>query len=297
MDRILKEIQKKTGKKGAVTSLVETGEDGQLKLGKRGQAIAGMISGEQKKAAQALELLTGEKIDPASINLDELNLKQIAEVQSKMEKGDYDEELFGKYLLQAFQGVFEKELSGIDRELGKYQPKEESRRDKQMLTVEGFITKNHTSAHARGVGGVCVSGDNPEGNEPNQWDMPNYLQMVLRDEKTKVCQGLVLMHIYEQDNEKVLTASFNPSSTYLFKVDEQQLFAGLLHQLKDFASANGIDKIAVSKNTQIRTNRTGGEFERAIVDAIQSKNKGFDFKEGQVFSYKPAYQQKELDLL
>ena len=299
LDRVLKEIKKKTDKKGGSLSLVETDGDGQLKLGKRGQAIAGMIGGEQKKVAQALEVLTGEKIDPDSINLDEINLRDIAKMQTMVEKGEYDGKLFSKYLTQAFQSIFEKELTVIDREIGKFEPKEEVKRGKQMRTVEGYITKNHTSAHARGVGGVCVSGDNPEKSQQCIWNMPNYMQMVLRDAETKICQGLILLHLHEDQGKKILTASFNPSSTYIFKVDEHQLFDGLLAQLADFASSNGIDIIAVSQNKQIRTNRTGGEFEKAMTQAIMKKATTFSFTEDQIFAYYPTpiYKQNGLDVV
>ena len=164
--------------------------------------------------------------------------------------------------------------------------------------MEAYVTKNHTSAHARGVAGVCVAGDNPAKNhEKSMWNNPNYLQLVLRDSETKVCQGLVLIHIEEHAGKKILTASMNPSSTYLFSVNEAEMFKALQNQLIVFAKENNIDAIGVSRNRQIRTNRTGGEFEKAMERAIAACGREVVFPENRVFSNFNNYSQKEIDLI
>ena len=297
LERIAKELGKKTDSKGNPFSLGDRDDDGNLVPGKKSEALAGMIMAEQRKAAKAIVALTGEEVDPESVHLGELNLAEYLDAQHMLKNGEYDEELFSRYLLQAFQGIFEKELTTIDREVAKYKPKDEELRGKKQKKLECFITKNHTSAHARGVGGVCVSGDNPINGSKNQWDMPNYFQMVLRDAESKVCQGLVLLHYYEDNGKKILTASLNPSSTYLYQVDEQQLFKGLLKQLEVFATDNGIDAIAISQNKSMRTNRTGGEFERAMDNRIRSVQKTESLTREETFSYHPNYTQQKLDVV
>ncbi|XOU94562.1 MAG: hypothetical protein ACNFW9_00685 [Candidatus Kerfeldbacteria bacterium] len=297
LDRISKELSKKTDKRGNIFSLGTRDDDGNLVPGKKTNALAGIINAELNKVGKAIRFLTGQEVDPKSIHLGELNFVEYLQSQEMIQDGEYDEELFSRYLLQAFQGIFEKELTIIDREVSKYAPKEEELKGKKAKKLECFIMKNHTSAHARGVGGVCVSGDNPAHGEENQWDMPNYFQMVLRDSESKICQGAVLLHYYEDKGKKILTGSFNPSSTYLYQVDEQQLFKGLLKQLEVFAQDNDIDVIAVNQNKTMRTNRTGGEFERAMSNKIKSVNKTESLSQEEVFSYHPKYSQKGLDIV
>lgn len=72
----------------------------------------------------------------------------------------------------------------------------------------------------------------------NLWDMSNYFQLVLQDPENYQCLGLVLLHKFDQDGKKVLTASFNPSSTYLYSVDEEALFKGIMGTLEGFARDN-----------------------------------------------------------
>ena len=297
LERIAKELSRKTDNKGNAFSLGERDEQGNLIPGKKSKALAGMIRAEQSKASKAIQAISGQAVNPEDIHLGELNLAEYLKAQQMVENGEYDEDLFSRYLLQAFQGIFEKELTIIDKEVAKYQPKEEELKGKKQKKLECFITKNHTSAHARGVGGVCVSGDNPSKEEENQWDMPNYFQMVMRDSETKVCQGLVLLHYYEDKGKKILTASFNPSSTYLYQVDEKQLFKGLLKQLEVFAEDNDIDVIAVTQNKTMRTNRTAGEFERAMDNRIRSVNKTESLSQEETFSYHPSYTQQKLDIV
>ncbi|MFC1655407.1 hypothetical protein ACFL3C_00905 [Patescibacteria group bacterium] len=280
---------------------------GEIELGKKERAYLGMIQGERRKAASIVKQLTGQEVDPSEINLGELNFEQYLEAQESVDKGEYDENLFYQYLTQLFQSIFEEELGFIDREVAKYQPKEEEQQGKQLRKLECFITKNHTSAHARQVGGVCVAGDNPaklaksEEDEPSkiecQWNMSEYFQMVLRDKETKTCQGAVLLHHYEEGGKKILTASINPSSTYLFKVNEGQLLNGLVDQLGQFAEDNNIDMILMSKNKQIRTNRTGGEFERAMNERIKDVDQDFSFDTEKAFSFSPSYSVKDCDVI
>lgn len=298
LERILKELSKKTDKNGGQFNLVEEDEKGNIVLDKKGQGIVGVILSEQRKAAKVIETMTGEKVNPENIHLGELNLQEYLKAEQMMQKGEYDEELFSRYVLQAFQGIFEKELTTIDKEVAKYQPKEEVGKGKKQKKLECFITKNHTSAHARAVGGVCVAGDNPkEQGEECQWNMPNYFQLVLRDSESKVCQGLVLLHYYEDKGKKILTVAFDPCSTYLYQVDEKQLFKGLLKQLEVFTQDNDIDIIAVSQNKAMRTNRTGGEFERTMENQIRNLNQTYSLDEEKIFSYNPKYIQKDLDVV
>ncbi len=290
--------------KNKKTKLFKTNETKEIILDQKGKAIAGIISNEQNKAAKALEILKKEKIDPASIHLGELNLTEYLDLEKNIGNKSYDQHLFANYLTQLFHDIFLEEINFIDQEIAKFQPIETtSDRVTQLKKLDCYITKNHTSAHTRSVGGVCVSGDNPlsyEGNEKrpeNMWEMSNYFQMALHDSQTKNCQGLVLLHYYEENSQKILTASLNPCSTFLFKIDEKLLFDELIKQLSIFATDNGIDKILTSENPQIRTNRTGGAFEEALKERIALINEKYIFPEPKRFSYFNNYHQQNMDVI
>ncbi|MES3005493.1 MAG: hypothetical protein V4664_00950, partial [Patescibacteria group bacterium] len=177
-------------------------------------------------------------------------------------------------------------------ELGKF----ESSAGKKRQVLNAVITKSKESANARMVGGVCVSGDNPPA-EKNMWESPNYIQMVFQDPESLQCQGLVLMHEYVEDGKKILTASINPSSTYLYSVDEKTLCQRIIETIGEFARSNDIDVVATSQNKAIRTNRTGGVFEGELDKHIGKVNKVFTFKDPQTFSYRPAYSQQNMDVI
>lgn len=165
----------------------------------------------------------------------------------------------------------------------------------------GYFTKTKESALARMVGGVCVSQDNPResGQQPNMWEKPNYLQLVLQDPDTLRCQGLVLLHHFtEPDGKKILTASFNPAQGYLQNSDEASVYLGLQEVVTNFAAANNFDAVGVSTNGIIRTNRTGGVFERTMNEQIAAAGQEeYRFAAPRQFSNSPAYFMDEINLI
>lgn len=316
LDQIARTLRKQTGKDYSpdeVCTLVREYEERTEKLADAvppdaslHPAIYGQIRTQRLKTIQALEMLSGTTVNPGEIFLGEIDLQSLLQNQRDLQSGTYNEKLFAGYLAQSFQGIFRQEVSVIDKELGKYEPAEETaNKNAKPKRVEAFITKNHTSAHARATAGVCVSGDNPikdaerekYGSGKNLWDNPDFLQMVLRDGTSKICQGCVLLHVEQDGGQKFLTASLNPSSTYLYQVNEREMFENLLKQLIIFAKDNNFDAVAVSQNKQIRTNRTGGEFERAMDERIRTIDQKHTFSTERDFSFKPEYRQQNMDLL
>lgn len=258
------------------------------------RAFYGQLRSQRERTFEALEAITGQKVDPKEAHLGEINLQQVLATEANIREGKYDEEQFASYTVQRFIDLFEDERTKINRELSKF----ESLSGKQREILYGYITKSKESAHARMVGGVCVAGDNPDRYpEGNMWSMPNYFQMVFQEPDTLQCQGLVLLHHFNEGGKKVLTASFNPSSTYLYSVDEAALFNGITSALEQFAAENGFDIIAVPHNRTIRTNRTGGEFEKAMDQRVAQVGKPFKFDAPQQFSYHPNYQIQEMDII
>lgn len=292
-----------------VLRLIREYEDSMAEMGEgaivdRGllPAIWGQIRTQRTKTIRAIATLSGVNVHPSEIRLGDVNLQQLLDERRSMVSGGYNEDVFSAYMSRRFSEVFGGEVSFIKAEIGKYEAKDAESGAKPKR-VEAFITKNHTSAHARGTAGVCTSGDNPVPNTtngeapPNQWQMPNYLQMVLRDSETKLCKGCILMHVEYDGDKKILTAAMNPSSTYLYQVNEEEMFRNLRDQLIIFAEDNDFDAVAVSQNKQIRTNRTGGLFERAMDKAIAETKQPHTLSTERMFSYRHFYQQRELDCI
>lgn len=257
------------------------------------RAFYGQLKSQREKTFEALKILAGQEIDSRSVHLGEINLQEEENTEASIKSGNYNEDQFASYTVQRFIDLFEDERFQTENELDKY----ESLAGKQREILYGYISKSKETANARMVGGVCVSGDNPDKSQKNMWDMPNYMQLVLQDPDSKQCQGLVLMHTFTQDGKRVLTASLNPSSTYLYSVDPTALFKGLMGTLEKFAVDNNFDMITTSQNKTIRTNRTAGQFETEINKRVSEVGKSFRFDAPVQFSYRPVYQLQDMDVV
>jgi hypothetical protein len=260
-------------------------------------ALQRILDSERGKVAGFLSALTRREVDPSSVNLETFDAKAVvAATLYQPDKPDSD--TLKRFFSERLLGLFSAETAMLGSELKKYVPAENQSR--RAMVLEGYITKNLASSRARGCGGVCVANDNPGahgGERQSQWDLPNYFQLVLRDAETKMCVGLVLLHDYDAGGKKFLAASFNPSSTYVFKVDERSLFSAILGALVEFAADNGFDAIGCSTQKGIRTNRTGGEFERAMDERIREVGRTFTLPFDAPFSFKPKYNQREFSVL
>jgi hypothetical protein len=195
--------------------------------------------------------------------------------------------------------LFEEDLRLIDIEINKYKP--EGKSSSSTPSISAFFTKCSQSTGMPFAAGVCVAGDVPREGlkyaQDNMWQTDNYFNLVFRDEDTKRCVGGILLHYYNEDNKKILSASLNPSSTLLFKVEEQQFFAETMRILEDFAKQYDIDMIVASTDTGIRTNRTGGLFEQALTERIRQINEKFSLSFQEIFSFAPLYYLKDFDVL
>jgi hypothetical protein len=301
-------------------------ENKELSTGTRRAAVAGMINTEQRKIAAFLAKTAG--IQQAA---DEIHLAHFAEA-AQFEALCSPAAPLGKAgLTKVVENLFAAELARVDHELMKYRPREgKCGAPREALA---YITKNHTSAHARGTAGVCVASDNPRGpdDEPepnemdwgaalealhnhaalgealplptgardgrNQWDLPNFFQMTLFDAESERCEGALLLHYFEDQGRRLLNVSFQPTVSYLSKVDGQELFDAFMAQLAVFAEDNKIDLITCSTNSQMRTNRGGGVFEAALLSRITKNGRRFRLSADQPFSYHPPYTLDLLDVL
>ncbi|NLG06681.1 MAG: hypothetical protein GX559_03240 [Candidatus Pacebacteria bacterium] len=263
------------------------------------RAFYGQVKAQRTKTMEAVETLTGNSLNLQEFRLGDTSLEDLALSLAKIDTGEYDEEQFQALTALRFVNLFADEQNLLETELAKF----ESESGKQRQVINGFFSKTKESANARMVGGVCVSQDNPLANQspeqqkPNMWDSENYFQLVLQDPDTNRCLGLVLLHHFEEKGEKVLSASLNPSSTFLYSTDEASMFNGLMKVLETFAKNNGFNKILLSKNGAIRTNRTGGKFEKAMDERVRQINKAFSFEEEKIFSYSPNYKLKDMNIV
>ncbi len=253
------------------------------------RAFYGQLKSQRDKTLKAVELSTGHSLDPSTLHLEEIDVQKFTQTEAHIEEGEYDENQFASYTAQRIADFFTQERTVIETELDKFI----SISGHKQKILHGYISKNKETANARMVGGVCVAGDNPIKGKDNMWDMPNYFQLVLQDPETYRCQGVVLLHHFEENGQKILTASFNPSSTYLYSVDESATFDGLLKTLVEFSQDNHFDRILISKNPTIRTNRTGGIFEKRMGKIIKQVNREYEFSESKQFSYNPLYFMQE----
>lgn len=250
------------------------------------KAVYGQLRTQREKTIQAAKEIGGVEIDPRNIHLGEINLEQYLETEVEITEGVYDPESFFSYTAQKAIDLFADDITKIQTELDKFVSESGNKRE----VVYGYITKSKESAFARMVGGVCVAGDN------KMWSMPNYFQLVFQDPDSYRCLGLVLLHHFTEDGKKILTASLNPSSTYLYSVDEEAFIKGIMGALEDFAIENEFDLITFSQNKGIRTNRTGGKFEQAMDQRIKEVDKTYSFSTMQQFSYFPSYRLRDMDI-
>lgn len=290
----LERVLQQRGSKGKDFFLVREGDGGDI-IGPKAEVLAGIIEGQQRRTASAIQALTGETIDPRDIHLGTVTLDRYLDSEKAIAAGTYDEGLFRSYLSEQSALLFGDDIAAIQEEMDKYEPVGSDRRRDRLRAV---FSKTKESAFARAVGGVCVTADNPAaGKEHNMWDMPEYFQLVLQDPETKRSQGLVLLHAVQRGDERVLTASFNPSSTFVYTVNEQELFSQLSRVVTDFAADNGFDAVAVSTSKTIRTNRTGGQFERAIDERVGQQKERITLEPPAQFSHHPEYTMTDTDVI
>ncbi len=272
-------------------NLLAKDENGNTVLDKKGLAIERLIDNEHIRAAQVVEILTGEKIDPKDVYLGDFSIDKYLTYKEEEIQGKYDEKLFTTYLSQLATSLFENEVKIIDKELKKFRSADEDGSNMRRKKVIAYITKNKPSAHARQVGGICVAGD------LQMWNDPKFFQMVFKDPDQVDCKGLVMLHAYEDQGKKILTASMNPSSTYLYSTDEKVFFDGIARTLGEFAQSNGFDMVALSKVSAIRTNRTGGTFEKSMNEKIKQVGESYHLSKPENFSYSRTYTEQDLDVI
>jgi hypothetical protein len=166
--------------------------------------------------------------------------------------------------------LFTYDINTIFEELAKYEENVEIEEVKERRTgnvkeikksskkrnVRGYFTKTAETANARMGAYLCIAGDT------KMWENKNYFEMILVDEKTNKCVGVVmLLEVKGKDGEKYLWFGPNPFKSFLDVVSGQACYQFLYKKTCEFAEQNNFAGVVVpSEDDQILgecTNRIG----------------------------------------
>lgn len=183
--------------------------------------------------------------------------------------------------------LFSYDINAISREIAKYEPvidveaKERriggpkdklAKKSLKERNIRGYITKTRETANARMGAYLCIAGD--EG----MWDNENYFELVLKDEDTGKCVGVVmLLGIRAADGKDYLWFGPNPFESFLDQVSSEQCYDYLYRTVATFAQENDFDGMVIpSEEGRILgecTNR-GGNFPDLIKQSRLKDTKG-----------------------
>jgi hypothetical protein len=155
--KIMTELQKRSKSQGQRFKLIEQAADGQNILGPRGKMIAGLINGRQESYQRAIQAITDLDIGTGSIQVGDQTLLELLESFNNTHGSGSTPEAVAKIMAEEIQAIFSEEVTFVERELAKFKPAEAAAAERQQVEVVGKITKNHTSAHARAVGGTVTT--------------------------------------------------------------------------------------------------------------------------------------------
>ena len=181
--------------------------------------------------------------------------------------------------------LFTYDINQIFEELAKYEENvEEEAKEKRMggekekqskksakkRNIRGYFTKTAETTNARMGAYLCIAGDT------EMWGNENYFEMVLVDEETNKCVGVVmLLAVKGKDGKKYLWFGPNPFESFLDIVSSQACYQYLYERTCEFAEQNDFAGVVVpSKDGQILgqcTNR-GGDFP-GFIKASRLKDK------------------------
>jgi hypothetical protein len=185
------------------------------------------------------------------------------------------------------EDLLSRDIGIIFKELAKYQelaeveaketrmngPKDKIvKKSAKKRNIRGHITKTQETANARMGAYLCIAGDT------GMWKNPNYFELVLEDEETNRCVGVVMMlKIEAEDGKKYLWFGPNPFESFLTQVSAKKTYDYMYKTVCDFAKANGFDGVVVpaeeNKILGACTNR-GGEFPGFIKASRLKDEKG-----------------------
>lgn len=137
---------------------------------------------------------------------------------------------------------------------------QETQKFEEIVDKNGLQSERHVFARfgktkydalARGVGDICLGGDE------KMWTNPNYFELVLFDTDRIKCVGTVmLLNMIEPDGKKYLLYSPNPSVEFDDKVSSFKLFDQLSQIMIQFAQENNFEAIVFNPEHGQSTNRS-----------------------------------------
>jgi hypothetical protein len=93
--------------------------------------------------------------------LSQINIPELISNRNKLTVASADQKTLEDYFTELLHQQCSPRIDKLTKELQKFEPDSDSPVSAARRRVNCFITKNHTSAHARKTAGVCVSIDNP----------------------------------------------------------------------------------------------------------------------------------------
>lgn len=176
--------------------------------------------------------------------------------------------------------LFSLDINTIFRELAKYEEvlevdkkqtqiggerHKEVKKSPKKRNIRGHITKTQESSNARMGAYLCIAGDK------QMWNNTNYFELVMKEEESGRCVGLVMfLNIESNDGKKYLWFGPNPFESFLDQVDSKRCYEYMYKTAVEFADKNGYDGIVIpSDEGRILgecTNR-GGNFPQLIKDS------------------------------
>lgn len=272
----------------------------ELSADQKQESLRALAKRERQKVVEVIAALGGEP--PASEDIDlESELKTLLPPRPTEDMSiDEESDIPSQALYQFAIELFADEKQALDSEIAKYRASD-SRSSASIHSFESYVSKNIAAAHALAEAGVCVAEDMPstpgDRNTECLWNMDNVFFKVHRDPSSGNCVGASIYHVYDIDGQEQLCVSFQPSSTFLYKVDQRGLFRIMADDAIDFAKRNGMQRVLLSKDKTIRTNRTGGDFEDEMDTSIAAMGKTVVFSQPQRFSYQYDYNLELMDVL
>ncbi len=183
--------------------------------------------------------------------------------------------------------LFSHDIDAISREIAKYEPVVEmeekerpqgvpenkfSKKSPKERNIRGYITKTRETANARMGAHLCIAGD--EG----MWLNEDYFELVLKDEHTGKCVGMVmLLNIQATNGKRYLWFGPNPFEGLLEQVSSKRCYDYLYRTVTTFAEENNFDGVVIPSDEGsihgMCTNR-GGNFPDLIKQSRLKDSKG-----------------------
>ncbi|MBT6069310.1 hypothetical protein HOG48_06175 [Candidatus Peregrinibacteria bacterium] len=158
-------------------------------------------------------------------------------------------------LSEKVEQLFSLDINNIFQELAKYEENvevvhketevggekhKEVRKMVKKRNIRARFMKTQETTNARMGAYLCIAGDT------EMWDNKNYFELILEDEDTGKCVGVVmLLNIEAEDGKKYLWFGPNPFESFLDQVSGEKCYNFMYETVCEFAEENNYDGVVV----------------------------------------------------